>query len=273
MRALRRAAATAAAITLTFTLVACTDSSETPSPDKATGGASAAASDDPAPAAELTKDNFIDLVKASAEDGTSYRAVVTSTVNGTTQAQNLESEIVDGQPRVHLTSDAEGLSMEAIFVDGKFYMNLGPLTDDKFTVLDTSDSTNPLASSFSSITEAGSPTKAIESLRDQMIDVKKAGAPEKVAGTTATPYTVTVDSAKMLAALGDLGSDAADIANLPPTLEITYWISADNRPVKTSTTVGGVTTETVYSDWGKKFDIKAPSADQITDKDPFSMAG
>jgi hypothetical protein len=60
-------------------------------------------------------------------------------------------------------------------------------------------------------------------------------------------------------------SRAQVLAKLPDEFTSQVWLDAQNRPVKTSSSMHGATTEMQFSNWGKPVKVSAPPADQVMD--------
>jgi hypothetical protein len=98
---------------------------------------------------------------------------------------------------------------------------------------------------------------------------------DTVAGESATRYTISVDTAKLMKSK-DVTPQMRQMLSgsgtqLPPHLNYTVWVNSANLPVKFSLTENvslqgqpkQVTIAGTYTDWGKPVDITAPAADQV----------
>lgn len=287
MRAITRITGAAAAVTLGLALAACSGSSddasspaqtaatqgagaESPSaePDADTGGGSAGT--------ELTAENFADVMAASMQGDTRYRMTTTTSGSGAESTSVTEVQVKDGKAATRSVTKAMGMETTIVLVDTDYYMNLGDLTDNKFFKLDTTGEGGEMAESLAEMAQSISPEQGLEMLQDSIQSVELVGE-EDIAGVPTTHYALTIDMAAMGDALGQqLGQDtgATDDATGDTSISADYWVDADNRMVKTSTEFMGFTTESVYSDWDdESIVVEAPSADQITDKDPFAGLG
>ncbi|MCK2243911.1 MULTISPECIES: hypothetical protein [unclassified Crossiella] len=99
----------------------------------------------------------------------------------------------------------------------------------------------------------------------------EATAEEKVDGTAATRYTVTIDLAKVAAATTDIQQQVqleSDVKSGITSIKHEIWLTADNLPLRwqrTRPTPGGKPTvgDTRFTDWGKPVEIAAPPAAQL----------
>ncbi|MGI8954673.1 MAG: hypothetical protein ACR2FL_08905 [Nocardioidaceae bacterium] len=155
---------------------------------------------------------------------------------------------------------------EMRLVDQVFYMNLGPLTENKFAKIDLSDPNNPLGQSFGDLVGQLDPSKSVEDLEGAITSVEKSGSPETLDGVQAQPYEVVVDSTKIADASGLAGSTGV---SLPDELTFTFWVGSDNLPRKLTSDMGESTIEATFTKWGDDVSIEAPPADEISKQDPF----
>ena len=155
-------------------------------------------------------------------------------------------------------------------VDKVFYLNFGPLTDNKFATLDLTDESNPATKQFGDILDNVDPAKQLEQLKDAVTSFEKKGAAKEIDGVQAQPYEVVVDGSKVSAAAGLEGQGAQGV---PETLTYTMFIGPDNLPRRIATDIAGTSMTLDYSKWGEDVEVEAPAKSEITDKDPFAQMG
>jgi hypothetical protein len=284
MRAITRITGAAAAVALALALTACSDSSDdagTPAETAATQGSdqdSPPADDgaDDAAGSELTAENFAEVMAASMQANTRYRMTTTTSGSGVESTSVTEVHVKDGKAATRTVTETMGQETTIVTVDSDYYMNLGPLTDNKFFKLDLGAEGGEMAKSLAEMAQSISPEQGLEMMKDSIESVEVVGQ-EDVAGIPTTHYALTLDLSAIGEALGqELGQDAGPTALPTDATSITsdYWVDEDNRIVKTSTEVMGFTTESVYSDWDdESIVIEAPSGAELTDKDPFAGLG
>jgi hypothetical protein len=283
MRAITRITGAAAAVALALALAGCSDSSNdgaTPAETAASQGSDQdsppadADTDDDAAGGELTAENFADVLASSMQGDTRYRMTTTTSGSGVETTSVTEVNVKDGKAATRTVTETMGQETTIVTVDSEYYMNLGPITDNKFFKFDLNGEGGEMADSLADLTKNFSPEKGLEMMKDSIQSVELVGE-EDVAGVPTKHYAVTLDTSAVGDVLGGLGGTDASAA--PTTdAEITsdYWVDEDNRIVKTSTEFMGFTTESVYSDWDdESIVIEAPSGDELTDKDPFAGLG
>ena len=136
-----------------------------------------------------------------------------------------------------------------------------------FVKVDPADPSNPLAGQFDGLESQLDPTKSLEGFEGAFTSVEKVGAPVDVDGVQAQQYTVVVDTTKISGPLADQA--AATGSALPPELTYDYWIDAQDRMVRTTSTVSGATVDMTFSGWGEDFGITAPGDDEISTEPLF----
>lgn len=285
MRAITRITGAAAAVALALALAGCSDSSNdgaTPAQTAASQGSDQdsptadAGDDDDAAGGELTAENFADVLASSIQGNTRYRMTTTTTGSGVKTTSVTEVQVKDGKAATRTVTETMGQETTIVTVDSDYYMNLGPLTDNKFYKLDIGAEGGDLAKSLADMAKNISPEQSIQMVKDSIESVELVGE-EDVAGIPTTHYALTLDLSAMGGALGEqLGQEpeASAAPSIPTSITSDYWVDEENRIVKTSTEVMGFTTESVYSDWDdESIKIEAPSGDELTDKDPFAGLG
>lgn len=163
--------------------------------------------------------------------------------------------------KMDLGSSGAG-SFELRLVGGAFYINLGPLSQNKFAKIDLNDKSNPIGSQYGDLLDQLDPSKQLQQFKDAMTSLEKKGEPVELDGVKAQPYEVTLDTTK-IESLSELPDGAGSV---PKEIVYTMFVGPDNLPRRITTDVAGSAVVMDYSKWGEPVDIKAPSKDQITDK-------
>lgn len=245
-------------------LVACSDE----------GGS---AGDGDAAGDTLSKSSFFDeVIQAQAEAGTSH-VDMTVDVAGQKLTANGDLKIGDSAADTAMAMTMEtgqpGMgSLDMRLVDEVFYLNLGPMTSNKFAQVDLKDKSNPLGQQFGDIVGNVDPSQQFKDFEDAVTGFEQKGAAQEIDGVEAQPYVITIDPSKMPAAKQAQGS-------LPKTLEYTMFIGPDNLPRRMVSDLpdmagsGGGTMTIDYSKWGEKVTIAKPKASEITKEDFFSQLG
>ena len=179
------------------------------------------------------------------------------------------SKAADTKVSMKMDMGSSGLgSLEMRLVDQVFYINLGPLSGNKFAKIDLTDTSNPIGAQYGKIIDQLDPSKWIEQFKDAMSSMKKKGDPVELDGVKAQPYQLTLDTTKV----PDLSKLPA-AANVPKQIVYTMFIGPDNLPRRISSEFAGSAVTMDYSKWGEAVDITAPPKDQITDKNPLDQQG
>ncbi|AXT83954.1 hypothetical protein C6I20_01285 [Aeromicrobium sp. A1-2] len=155
-------------------------------------------------------------------------------------------------------------NMELRLVDQVFYLNFGPMTQNKFAKIDLTDDSNAAGQQYGQLLDQMDPSKQLEAFNEAMTSFEKKGSPKKIDGVDAQPYELVLDTAK-IASVAELPGGAAD--SMPKTLTYTMFLGPDNLPRRMSTEVSGSAITVDYSKWGETVEIKAPSAAEISDQD------
>jgi hypothetical protein len=155
--------------------------------------------------------------------------------------------------------DAMNKNIEVRLVDQVLYVRgLGVDADKPWVKLDLTES-NPMSSFLDSAGPQSflSYLKAVSKIRDEGTEV--------VDGVETRHYTVTINTAKALAANPAMkGHGAISKLGLPAKLKADAWLNADNLPVKMAVKLGDVASfEAHFSDYGKRVVVKAPPARSV----------
>lgn len=259
------AAALVLATSASLTLTACG------SDDPGTGDTSAVGQD---AGTELTQENFFtEVAAASAEAGTAH---VDMDFGVSGQAIKAAGDLVSGespeQTRMQMTmSMGEMDSIELRLVEGVLYMNMGPMSENKFLRIDLGDEGGPMAGQFDDLLDNLDPAAQLEQLQSAITSFEQTGEPEQLDGVEATPYRIGIDAAQVAEQLGD----PEEAAGLPEEIVYTMYVGPDNLPRRLVMDLQGAEMTMDYTDWGKDVEIEAPAEDQISDMDPgmLGMAG
>ncbi len=216
--------------------------------------------------ATLTQANFARTLTDSQTNAKSTHIDMTIGVGG--QSFKAQGDVAIGKSAadtaVGMTMDLGSVKADMRLVDEVFYINVGQLSENKFLKVDLTDKKNPFAQQYGQIMDQIDPSKQMQQFKDAMKSFTKKGEPQKIDGVEAQPYLVTVDTSKVKA-YQDLPETSR--AQLPATIEYTMFIGPDNLPRRMEFDLAGSKSTVDYSNWGDSVDIKAPSADEISDKD------
>lgn len=216
---------------------------------------------------DLTADDFVARITAASQAAGTVSMEMSTGAAGQTMAATGVLRYGEGSQEMAMTMEAPdaGGTIELRVVGGMIYMSMAELTEGKFIQIDPADTSNPLAASFAPMMEQMDPTSQLSSYEGAILSLEKSGEPEEVGGALAQPYTMTIDSAKALAATGG----SAEAAGLPAELTTTYWVDGDDLIRRVQSDTAGTTVDMTMSGWGEPVEIVAPTADQITELPGF----
>jgi hypothetical protein len=245
------------------------------------GGALAGCSDQDGKAGEssgtaLTRATFFDeTAQAQKKAGTSH---IKLSLKVAGQAVKADGDLkvgtgpADTAMAMTMQTGQVGLgSLEMRLVDQVFYLNLGPMTQNRFAKVDLTDSSNPIGKQYGEIVGSLDPAQQLKEFEGAVSSFDQKGKAITLDGVKATPYVIVVDTAKL---------PAAKKASLPKSLEYTMYVGPDNLPRRLLPQLPGLggsgagNTMTIdYSHWGEKVSIDKPKAAEITDQDFLSRLG
>lgn len=251
----------AVALLASLSLAACSDTG-----DRVEGGVGPTTT---ANSTELTMANFnATMVAASQKAGTNHiEMVITAAGQRVTASgdQKLGKTLEDNAASMTMDYGDAGLgTAKVVVVDGQFYMNFGRLTGNKFGKADLSDPSDPFTQQLAPIIEQMDISRQIEELSTALKSVEKTGDPKKIDGVETQPYKVVVDTSE-IDAFDVLPPEAKRM--IPKTLTYTMFVGADGLMRRMTYGFSGMTGTLNASKWGEPVDIKAPSADEVSDKD------
>ncbi|MBC7632821.1 hypothetical protein [Aeromicrobium sp.] len=161
-------------------------------------------------------------------------------------------------------------SLDMRLIDETLYLKLGPMTDNKFAVIDLKDDSSPIGKQYSQLVDQMDPSKQLEQIEAALVSIDKKGTPITIDGVDSQPYVIVIDTTK-IPGMSALAGDAASA--LPDTITFTMFVSKDNLLRRLAAEVAGSSVKVDYTRWGEKVDAKAPAAGDITDKDLESLLG
>ena len=269
---LRRTLALTATSVLIAALTACGgDDPGTATDEPTTASSSAAAepsesaateeeADDTEPVAgeEVDADQFLADFKAAVEDATTAHLSMTTGAGGMDITAEGQVDYSTDPPSMamEMTNPMGGdQKLEIRLVDGKFYMNMGQLSQGKYYELSPDDPNNPLGE-MSGLTESMDPVRSFEQFASGLEKVTFVGT-EDVDGEQLDHYVLTLDTTKV-----DSLKDAG--AQLPETLDYDLWVDDQDRMRQVQIDLGSTASvDMKIFDWDEPVDIEAPSEDEI----------
>ncbi|MBO0610826.1 hypothetical protein [Myceligenerans salitolerans] len=282
MRITRKIAALLTAGVATVTLTACQSGAGTSEPAAAGDNAIETATSEAAGGGytALSVSDFVERSTAAQAAMSTMR--YTATFSGpAAEAQGMADAGMQGamatgetaaDTAMQMTMDIEGATFDMIMVGGDFYMNMGPLTQDKYLHVTGEDSSRAeLDAMMQQLDQANiaGQTRAMEGAVSEVTEV----GTETVNGVETHHYAVTVDLAKAKD-LAALGIDEA-MAREMGTMEVEYFLDEEDVPHRVVTTMAEGEQDLVVTvditDQGEPVDIAAPAAGQIIDASEMGM--
>jgi hypothetical protein len=247
------------------------------------GGSLGACSDEKGPQASgssaetLTKANFFDEVtEAQTKAGTSHISMSVRVAGQDVKAEGdlkVGTTPADTAMVMTMNTGQSGLgSIETRLVDETFYLNFGPMTNNKFAKIDLNDKSNPIGKQYGELVGNIDPTQQFKEFEGAVSSFDQKGKTISIDGVDARPYVIVVDPSK-------LASSKKAGESLPKSIEYTMYVGPDNLPRRVITQLpdpsgtAGNTMTINYSKWGEKVSITKPKASEISDKDFLSQLG
>lgn len=251
-----------------LTLSACGDKDTEDAGSKAPASSSSSESDK-----ALTQANFTSAITAAQAKARTSHVSMDLGMGG----QNIKAEgdvKIGADPastamtmKMDMASAGAG-NIEMRLVDQVFYLNFGPMTQNKFAKIDLNDSSNPIGKQYGNLLDQMDPAKQMQQFDKALTSFKKKGDPEKIDGVDAQPYELVLDTSK-IAGMAELTGNAK--ASVPKTLTYTMYVGPDDLPRRIVTDVAGSKISVDYSQWGEPVEIKKPAAAEISDQDLGKM--
>lgn len=255
-----RIAALALSALLGLTAAGCSDDGGN-APSTGSGASSSPTTPESTP---LTKQNFAaEVIAAQAEAGTAH---VEATIEAQGQQLTMAGDVagLDEPARAasDITAQVGGREFRLITVDQTFYIRgegLPTQAGKPWVSIDVSDPSNPLKRVF----DASNPGNFAAYL-EGVTRFEDKGETE-LDGTPAHRYSVTVDTAKMIAASDAFRGQDAQTLGLPAEIVSDVYVDEQNRLLSLRVELGSLGAfEATFTDYGKDVDITAPPADQVS---------
>ncbi|WP_125100822.1 DUF6612 family protein [Leucobacter chromiireducens] len=226
----------------------------------------------PAASGPLTQDNFIERIAAAQlAAGTMHLTMdMGDSVDGNFEAdQQLSKD--PAQAKMRMTMSTAGVESELVLVDGKLYMNMGELSQNKFIDMSADDAS---AGDIEAMIAQVNPETQLAAFREALTDFTAEPDATEIDGVKTTHLTLTLDTEKMFAASVPEGTDIdALVAQLGDSVVYEMYVGSDDLPRRiVMPNVAGLGTATQeFTRWGEPVAIEAPAADEIID--PATLQG
>lgn len=220
---------------------------------------------------ELTKENFVErLGAAQVEAGSSHMEMTMSLgeVDTTMSGDILLSEDPE-DVRSAMKMDMGAMTMDMRMIGTIMYINMGPLSGDKFVKVDLNDPDDPLAGDYGSMTQDMDPAEQLKKFRAGLVTFENQGDGGTIDGVPTTKIHLALDTEKTL---GE-GAKDLDTELIPETLDYVLYVGDDDLMRKMEIDLAMMPSTITWTKWGEPVDIKAPADDQITDEPLGGLGG
>lgn len=214
----------------------------------------------------LTKADFGDRIYAAFQEAGTLSFTLEQ--GGAAEATGSgEADLSGEQVASRVTTEGVGIGkVEAIVLDGLFYVKSAQISGDKWLKIDPRAKSG-FGALVGSLGGNSDPSKLLE-VMNQASEVTAEGQ-EEVGGVETTKYHVVLPREAFAATLGD---NPQVTQMLPKQVEFDMWVDADDlvRKQVSELTVGQQKTSSTitYSGFGEPVEIEAPPASQTTTKAP-----
>lgn len=223
-----------------------------------------------AAATPMTTSDFGTRLMAAQKKAGSYTFTMTTSAAGQKSTGSGMARTDSSTPEASTKMEVGGQTIESVVTGGFYYMKAPMLKTEKPWLKIDPNAKTGLGALIGQMGGSGDPAKNLAALTAAS-EVTKLGT-EDVKGTSTTRYKVVVPRDAMVKAMGFPDQMAA---MLPAEIGYEIWADSKDLPRRmvSKMTIQGqeATTEVEFDDFGKKVDIKAPPADQVTTN--FNPAG
>ncbi|MDR6867611.1 hypothetical protein J2Y69_002215 [Microbacterium resistens] len=207
-------------------------------------------------------DGFLDRIATATRKAGSVHFTQSTGIEG----QSISSTgdlVLDEDPNVVrlalITQMPGGATMEMRIVDGVTYANMGEATQNLFARVDGTNSSATLGVSADQVNVA----TQVESFSAALVGFSSQEGAETIDGVVTTQYTLTLDTAKLLASQGV--TDLPDVSAIGETVAYEMFVGPDDLPRRMTMNLANMPIQMDYTRWGEPVEISAPSAEQMTD--------
>jgi hypothetical protein len=215
------------------------------------------------PVAQLNRVTFVPAMNSALTKQKSWRITGKMTANGKTVLTMNGVQVA--KPRA-LAIDMTGAAFgggkgKIIVVRNTAYLSIPGLSPaGKYVKIDAAQARDHKVGGLGDLLDSGDPTKTFKSFGAALRGVKFVRS-ETIGGQKLDHYAVTVDTAKVLAALGK-----AVPADVPKTLTYSLWMDSAHLIRRMSFDLAGVSMLMTMTDFNQPVDISAPPASKVVSR-------
>ncbi|GAB3862903.1 hypothetical protein GCM10028801_29390 [Nocardioides maradonensis] len=195
--------------------------------------------------------------------GTAHETLsMNTTAAGRTIQMHADADVQMSPLAMSMTMTMGTTKIDEMLVDGVMYMKAPQMSPSgKWIKLDIAQMSQMMGGSGMS-DALTNPLGLMDKMSSYITTATYVG-PDTVSGASAKHYRMTVDlKAAMAKMFPNLPSSAA--GNVPSSANEDIWVDDQGRAVKTVVDFGTGSMTTLLSDFGKKVDVQAPPASQVT---------
>jgi len=218
----------------------------------------------------LTMANFSDVLTDSQYKAESGHMEMVMEMGD--QSVNAQADFKGSSPKdmaMTMSMDFDSMTMRMCVLDQTLYMNMGEMSEGKYVKIDLTDRSNPVAEQWGKMMDQMDPAKQMKAFEEAVTSFEHKGGSKSIDGVEADRYEMTLDTSK-IPTFKDLPE--ASRAQVPDTIDYTLYIGPDDLLRRMEFDVAGVKSKLDFSQWGEPVEIKAPPADEISDKDFSELA-
>ncbi|HJQ07585.1 MAG TPA: DUF6612 family protein [Nocardioides sp.] len=254
----------AAGSTSTAATSSATSSTTATSTTAASSPAAGSSAPEVSAGSTLSASDMAAIIKSGVSSiGTAHETLTMNTAaSGTAVQMHAEADVQMSPLAMSMTMTMGPTQIDEMLVDGVMYMKAPGMTPSgKWVKLDIAQMGQMMGGS--GLTDAlTNPLGMMDKMTGFITKATYVG-PDTVSGAAAKHYRMTVDlKAAMAKLFPKLPSSAT--ANVGPTADEDIWVDDQGRAVKTVVNFGSGSMTTLLSDFGKKVDVQAPPASQVT---------
>lgn len=257
----RQAIATVGVIAASLaSLTACGNATATKAAGSASTSSSASAGPSTSAGGHLDKNGLIQAVTVNQLKAGSAHVSMKMSGSLSMTAQG-DVSYRGSTPEMRMTMSMAQLGARRIelrFVGGILYMSIPHISPSgKFLKIDPKDRSNPMAKSFSGMTQQMNPMNSFKAMRSAIDKVTYVGH-GTVDGVSTDHYLVAMNSAPMLKAMKQ-----KTVPGVPTRLTYDMWLDDKNRLRQMRFDIAGQQTEMKVSHWGEPVHVTAPPATKV----------
>lgn len=254
---------TTVALAAALVLTSCGDDGDDPAATSTGDSVSGEPTGDLSTGESVDVAGFIADLKSGMEDATTAHMTMEMSAMGQEITAEGDIDYTAQPPEMAMAMSMPALGSKPVemrFVDGWFYMNLGPGSGDKFTRFSLEELSGMAGAGGMDLTKAMDPSASFETYEEGLQEVTYEGE-DDVDGVSTQRYHLVIDTSKV-----------SQFQNLPPmsagaipeTMEMDLWLDDENRMTQMELELGSLMSMTAnVFGWGDPVEIEKPARSEI----------